>query len=163
MELDIEHGRFHGEFTGTRRSGPMRTMQLFGQSTEPVCWMQLGYASGYSSALMGCFIHYRETQCAAAGAPCCPSPAGRAQVARRRSRAALLPAGSGDRPHPRAAGLQSLRYAIDHDLHTDDLVGHLARLQTGGLAAQARGAQPVTVLLQGETGVGKELFARAAT
>ena len=125
MELDIEHGKFHGEFTWHASFEADAHVQLFGQSTEPVCWMQLGYASGYSSALMGCFIHYRETQCAAAGAPCCRitgRPAHEWPDAEAELRY-FQPDPVTDHILALQDRLQSLRYAIDHDLHTDDLVG----------------------------------------
>ena len=42
-------------------------MQAFGESAEPVCWMMISYASGYTSAFTGRFILFRETECAATG------------------------------------------------------------------------------------------------
>jgi transcriptional regulator with GAF, ATPase, and Fis domain len=55
----------------------------------------------------------------------------------------------------------SLRYSLDNDLDTDDLVGVSPGFkQATGLLKRAANSQ-VTVLLLGETGVGKEMFARA--
>ena len=163
MELDIEHGKFHGEFTWHASFEADAHVQLFGQSTEPVCWMQLGYASGYSSALMGCFIHYRETQCAAAGAPCCRitgRPAHEWPDAEAELRY-FQPDPVTDHILALQDRLQSLRYAIDHDLHTDDLVGTSPGFKQAASLLKRAAHSQVTVLLQGETGVGKELFARA--
>ena len=125
--------------------------------------MQLGYASGYSSALMGCFIHYRETQCAAAGAPCCRitgRPAHEWPDAEAELRY-FQPDPVTDHILALQDRLQSLRYAIDHDLHTDDLVGASPGFKQAASLLKRAAHSQVTVLLQGETGVGKELFARA--
>jgi hypothetical protein len=39
----------------------------YGQTHDSVCWMQIGYASGYTSAFMGRFILFKEVECAATG------------------------------------------------------------------------------------------------
>jgi DNA-binding NtrC family response regulator/predicted hydrocarbon binding protein len=163
MDLDIEHGRFFGQFTWHASFEADSHMHLFGRSDEPVCWMQLGYASGYSSALMGRFILFRETQCAAAGAPCC-------RITGRP--ASEWPDADNElkyfEPDPVANQilalqdqLQSLRHSIDDDLHTDDLVGASAGFKQAAALLKKAAQSQVTVLLQGETGVGKEMFARA--
>ena len=163
MDLDIEHGRFFGQFTWHASFEADSHMHLFGRSDEPVCWMQLGYASGYSSALMGRFILFRETQCAAAGAPCCRitgRPASEWPDAENELKY-FEPDPVANQILALQDQLQSLRHSIDDDLHTDDLVGASAGFkQAAGLLKKAAQSQ-VTVLLQGETGVGKEMFARA--
>ena len=37
------------------------------QHNEPVCWTQIGYACGYSSAFMGRPILFKETECVGMG------------------------------------------------------------------------------------------------
>ena len=39
--------------------------------TEPACWMQIGYASGYSTEFMGRPVLYREVECQSMGQPAC--------------------------------------------------------------------------------------------
>ena len=46
-----------------------RSSGVCGTTTEPVCWTQLGYASGYASEFFDTLIVYKEVECAAAGAP----------------------------------------------------------------------------------------------
>jgi transcriptional regulator with GAF, ATPase, and Fis domain len=125
--------------------------------------MQLGYATGYSSTLMGRFILYRETQCAATGAPCCRI-VGRPAEEWPDSQAELKafePDSVADHILELQDQVRSLRDAIVPDFDTDDLVGaSRAFKQATGLLKRAAQTQ-VTVLLQGETGVGKEMFARA--
>ena len=163
MEMDIPAGRFRGEFTWEASFEADAHVQLFGPSPEPACWMQLGYATGYSSTLMGRFILYRETQCAAAGAPCCRI-VGRPAEEWPDSQAELKafePDSVADHILELQDQVRSLRDSIVRDFDTDDLVGaSQAFKQATGLLKRAAQTQ-VTVLLQGETGVGKEMFARA--
>jgi two-component system response regulator HydG len=163
MEMDIEHGQFLGEFTWESSFEADAHRQLFGTSDGPVCWMQLGYASGYASALMGCFILFRETQCAATGAPCCKNvgrPASEWPDADK-DLAYFKPDSVADHILALQDQVQSLRHSIDGDLHTDDLIGVSPGFRTATALLKRAAQSQVTVLLQGETGVGKELFARA--
>ncbi len=163
MDIDVEHGRFFGQFTWHASFEADAHMHLFGRSGEPVCWMQLGYASGYSSALMGRFILFRETQCAAAGAPCCKNvgrPASEWPDAERDLKY-FEPDPVVNQILALQDQIQSLRSAIDDELHADDLVGASPAFKQVGALLKKAAQSPVTVLLQGETGVGKEMFARA--
>ena len=163
MTMDIAKGVFHGEFTWETSFEADAHRQLYGLSPEPACWMQLGYACGYSSTLMGRFILYKETECAAAGAPRCKivgRPADEWQDAAENLKY-FEPDSVADHILALQDQVQSLRYSIDDDLNTDDLVGVSPGFkQATGLLKRAAQSQ-VTVLLLGETGVGKEMFARA--
>ena len=163
MELDIEHGRFFGQFTWHASFEADAHVHLFGRSAEPVCWMQLGYASGYASALMGRFILFRETQCAAAGAPCCKITGRLASEWPDAGQELKYFEPDSVANHILALQdqLQSLRRSIDDDLHTDDLIGVSPGFKQATALLKKAAGGPVTVLLQGETGVGKEMFARA--
>jgi transcriptional regulator with PAS, ATPase and Fis domain len=57
--------------------------------------------------------------------------------------------------------VQNLRYSIDDELHTDDLIGASAGFRESCALIRKAAQSQVTVLLLGETGVGKEMFARA--
>lgn len=71
LDIDLKNGHFFGEFIW-EHSWEAEAHELeFGQTTDPVCWMQIGYASGYSSAFMGRFILFREVECAATGCSHC--------------------------------------------------------------------------------------------
>ncbi len=71
FEFDIARGSFHAEFWWHDSSEDDEHIAAFGIGTEPACWMQTGYASGYASAFMGKFIVYREIECRATGAGAC--------------------------------------------------------------------------------------------
>lgn len=163
LTIDIAKGVFYGEFTWESSFEADAHTKLYGLSSEPACWMQLGYACGYVSTLMGKFILFNETECSAAGAHHCQiigRPANEWPDAQE-SLKYYQPDSVADHIMALQTQVQNLRYSIVDDLHTDDLVGASPSFrQAAGLLKKAASSQ-VTVLLLGETGVGKELFARA--
>jgi hypothetical protein len=70
-EIDIAAGRFHGIFRWDHSWEVEAHVRDFGPQEAPVCWMLLGYASGYTSAFMGQPTLYKEVACAACGEPAC--------------------------------------------------------------------------------------------
>lgn len=67
VEIDVEKGTHYGEFIW-ENSIEAAAVQLGGTHvSEPSCWMQIGYASGYTTAFMGRPILYRETECKCLG------------------------------------------------------------------------------------------------
>ena len=60
IEIDNARGRFYGEFLWFDSLEAIQHLATYGISSEPVCWMQLGYASGYASALLGRDVIFRE-------------------------------------------------------------------------------------------------------
>lgn len=71
FEFDIARGDFHADFYWHDSSEDDEHIAAFGIGTEPACWMQVGYASGYASAFMGKLIMYREVACRSSGAEVC--------------------------------------------------------------------------------------------
>ena len=71
FEFDIARGDFFADYWWHDSSEDDEHMAAFGIGTEPACWMQVGYASGYASAFMGKLIIYRETACRSMGAEAC--------------------------------------------------------------------------------------------
>ena len=66
-EFDLEAGTFHGIFRWDQSWEVETHVRDFGPQVDPVCWMLIGYASGYVSAFMGIPVIYKELQCAACG------------------------------------------------------------------------------------------------
>ena len=52
-EFDIEHGRHYGEVSWTSPVEDEEHIRHFSIGDEPACWMQIGYASGFSTEFMG--------------------------------------------------------------------------------------------------------------
>ncbi len=71
LEIDSATGHFYCEVIWHDSSEDESHMAIYGVGSEPACWMQIGYASGYSSAFMGKRILFREIACASAGAKDC--------------------------------------------------------------------------------------------
>ena len=69
LEMDVVAGTFEGEFRWEHSWEAEAHSREFGRQADPVCWMLLGYASGYTSAFMGRTVLYKEVQCAACGHP----------------------------------------------------------------------------------------------
>jgi Activator of aromatic catabolism/V4R domain len=63
LEMDRPRGAFYGEFLWEHSWEGQWHRHYFGIHHEPVCWTQIGYASGYTSAFMGRRILYKEVEC----------------------------------------------------------------------------------------------------
>jgi DNA-binding NtrC family response regulator/predicted hydrocarbon binding protein len=71
LEIDVERGKYYGEFIWKNCAEDEEHVRIYGIGAEPVCWTQLGYAAGYTSVFMGRPILYREVECRALGQPHC--------------------------------------------------------------------------------------------
>lgn len=163
FELNVEAGTFHGVFRWDHSWEVETHVRDFGPQDEPVCWMLLGYASGYTSAFMGRPTLFKEVACSACGDAHCRIE-GRS-LAEWPDAEAMARDYAADSLLVRLEDLQSQVDTLRSTLLPADELGPLiGRSKAFGAAAElvrkAAGTQ-VTVLLTGETGVGKERFARA--
>ncbi|HEY8378764.1 MAG TPA: sigma 54-interacting transcriptional regulator, partial [Nannocystis sp.] len=125
-----------------------------GRAVEPVCWMLIGYASGFTTVFMGRPIVYREVACRACGARHC--------------RILGRPLGD-DAPPP---GFEFLAASPSAGAGRDGVVALAGDVQ-GPVVGAATGLRPawtlvervaavdLPVLFEGEPGVGKRHLARA--
>lgn len=79
LEMDSATGHFYCEVIWRESSEDESHVAIYGLGSEPACWMQVGYASGYSSEFMGKRILFREIECSSTGAKNCRE-IGRAHV-----------------------------------------------------------------------------------
>ena len=161
FDVSVEHGHYSAEFNWRDSSEVDSHVTSYGRSAEPVCWMQIGYASGYISALMGKEVLHREVQCRAMGHPFCKvvgKPVDEWTDAEEDLyyfglRASLPPLG--------VAAPPTGSYKPKSTAFGDLLVGASSGfVGTCHMIERVAGTN-ATVLLLGETGVGKEMFARA--
>ncbi|EPR17412.1 hypothetical protein M527_17245, partial [Sphingobium indicum IP26] len=160
-ELDLDAGRFHGEFRWTESWEAESQIAHFGIGEHATCWNQLGYASGYVSAFMGRPVIFRETMCKAKGDPHCTIvgeiasdlPADDPYLK------AMRPEDIAGQLRAMAEEIGELRASLRREKQTGSLIGQSpAFLKSVNLLRRAADSN-ITVLLTGETGVGKEVFA----
>lgn len=162
LEIDVAAGHFYGEFTWPECFEVDAHLSDYGISPVPVCWMQTGYVSGYTTAFMGKTVLYREVECCAAGQRQCriigqPLECWGAEYLDEDLRA-MQPEGFVNR----FAGRRRLHAVASPPAAQDvmDMVGassgFVAACHLLGKVAKT----DATVLFLGETGVGKELFAQ---
>lgn len=163
LDMDLRNGKFSGEFLWHNSWEAEAHVREFGQDTDSVCWMQIGYASGYTTGFVGRPVVFRETECAACGVDHCRI-VGKPLEEWTDSTGDGAPAGA----HPVMVPAWPVLYPGDGGLRVPDshagmpsLVGAAEPFRKAyDLTLRAAGTA-VTVLLLGETGVGKERFARA--
>ena len=162
LEIDPNTNGFYGEFIWHHAWEAEAHVQAFGAVDHPVCWMMIGYASGYTSAFMGRFILFRETECAAMGLDHCRIVGKPAEEWPDGD--TLLPYFEADHIVGRLLELreeiETMRRTIAHPRRTPDLIGNSASFRHAYDLVTRAASTSVSVLLLGETGVGKERFAR---
>ena len=164
LEMDRPRGAFYGEFLWEHSWEGQWHRHYFGVHHEPVCWTQIGYASGYTSAFMGRRILYKEVECVGAGDNNCRivgKPIEEWEDADEQMRY-YNPESIADQLIDLQTQVTHLRSSIGEK---DTLPEHMIGVSPGfrqayGLLKQAADSQ-IPVLLLGETGVGKEVFARS--
>lgn len=163
FEYDGERNHYRGIYRWDHSWEVDAHVRDFGPQSEPVCWTLLGYASGYTTGFFGLPIYYRETQCAACGAAHCRIE-GR-PVHEWDDGDALAQDYAADPMLRRMEDLQQQVETLRAQLHPEDdahtLVGEAPAFRHALELLRKAAATHVTVLLTGETGVGKERFARA--
>lgn len=160
-EIDWSEGIFRGEVVRAASWEAESYIQQFGLSDEPVCWSLAGHASGYTSRFLRRYIIFREVECIGKGDSCC--------------RLVGKPAEDWDdcdavdyfRPNDGSLN------ALEDDLNNlrraeaspkpdtkSDLIGSSQAFKSAFEQLKVAATSPINVLLLGESGVGKEVFAR---
>lgn len=166
VEIDPHQEHFFAEADWHGSYEAEQYLAHYGLASHPVCWSLLGYASGYSTYFFGKTILFREVRCAGMGHDHCSiigKPAEQWEDWKTIEQWLL--------PDPVAEQLASLQHQLDNlkaSLHSqvmaEDLpVNAIGRSESFLHAChmiRKASSGKVTVLLLGETGVGKEVIAR---
>jgi transcriptional regulator with PAS, ATPase and Fis domain len=175
LQVDREAGVFEMEVKWEHSYEAAQHMRIFGQADTHVCWTLVGYASGFSTALMGEEVYVIEEECMAMGGDTC-----RVVGTTRRA--------WGDKGDAIAADYEAQNLQEELEKREAELrrqrrklrrkERELAKLRgnedssRGGMIAKSREMENVldlvqtvarvdtTVLITGESGVGKELLSR---
>lgn len=170
IEADAARGIFNGEFIWRDSAEDEVHIDGYGIGNEPACWTLLGYASGYTSGFMGRPILFREVECRAMGHEFCriigkpvsewPDAEEDLQYFQPRTLTERTTA-----PHPSSASASSsARASGAHpagDRNARKMVGASAAFNVANHMLDKVAQTDATVLFLGESGVGKEMFARA--
>ena len=164
LELDRVKGKFYGEFLWENSWEGQSHRRNFGRHSEPVCWTQIGYACGYTSAFMGRPILYKEVECSGAGHDNCRivgKPVEEWEDSADHMRF-FNPESIADQLFDLQTQVVQLRSTIgDKEKLPTDMVGKSPGFRAAYDLLRPAAGNRISVLLLGETGVGKELFARA--
>ncbi len=71
LEFDEKEGRFFMEIVWHNSGEAEEHLLEIGKSKEPVCWMLVGYASGYATFCLGKNVYFIENKCKACGDNVC--------------------------------------------------------------------------------------------
>jgi two-component system response regulator HydG len=200
--LVMQEGNGFGRIVRSRVGGPEHTFEVevewlhsyeaeqHRQHVEripacPVCWSLCGYASGYSSALLGREVFYYETECLGKGDQRCymrgisadqdnrqgsrlktlydveEIEAGLSEVVSSLDRIAKDLQAEHEKVSLLEDQVEILQSAITHGAGDDELVGSHPRFRQVIKDVARAAPTSITVLIYGETGTGKELIARA--
>jgi DNA-binding NtrC family response regulator len=163
IDIDIPSGRYHGELLWVDSHEAEEHLKRFGVHPDPVCWTQIGYASGYTSAIMGRFIAYREVECKGQGDRHCRiigKPIEEWENAEE-ERKKYQPDPVAEQLLQLQNEVMQLRNSLEEEVGIGDMVGASKAFKESCEMLRKVSDSRVTVLLLGETGVGKEMFARA--
>jgi transcriptional regulator with GAF, ATPase, and Fis domain len=161
IDMDLATKHFYGEFLWENSWECESHVAEFGYGEDPQCWSQIGYASGYTSAFMGRLVVFKEIECTSMGDSRCRI-IGQAAEAWQDERYLDY-----FRQHHVAQKLIEFNLGLDHVRslqprreYDQKLVGVSPGFRAAFDLLRSAADSAITVLLLGETGVGKEIFAR---
>lgn len=157
-EIDVAAGHFRGEFIWHTGWEADAQLAQFGPGDSCTCWNQVGYATGYVSAFLSRHVRFTETMCRAKGDPHCRI-VGEAVEADGGNFDPFLPDDIAGQISNMAEEIRSLRAQLEPRQAPTDLVGRSPAFLRSFRLLERATSTDVTVLLLGETGVGKEVFA----
>lgn len=161
LSMDLSKGLFTGEFLWDNSWEAQTHLKKFGIGDDVECWSQVGYASGYVSTLVGRPVIFKETKCVCKGDHNCYIE-GRLLENWEDSEDYLRyykPDNIASKLIDLQEEVASLRASLNKTSLPDNIIGESETFKAALNLASTAAANPITVLLLGETGVGKEVFA----
>jgi DNA-binding NtrC family response regulator len=163
IDIDRETGGFYGELEWIDSFEVDICQTELGQMDEPACWSLLGYACAYTSSFMGREIIFREVSCRGCGDDKCMivgKPAEEwedaAEFTRYFKADAII-----EELYDLQSQVSSLRSSLEKQQGQYYGIGQSASYNKVCKMIDKAAMGKVSVLLLGETGVGKEVIARS--
>jgi DNA-binding NtrC family response regulator len=162
MRFDLEKGEFWGDFLWVSPWEAEAHVEQIGLSGEPACWIMCGYANGYCTAVIGVPILWREVECVAMGHPHCRvigKPLSEWEdLGERETDFLQIDSFIGAPVKARAADTSPLATLGEA---FEGFVGASPGFNAAAHLVRRVAPTDSTVLFRGESGVGKERFAKA--
>jgi DNA-binding NtrC family response regulator/predicted hydrocarbon binding protein len=165
LAIDVEKGHYYGDFYLVDCAEAETHIASYGIGNEPVCWMLLGYACGFTSTFMGRPILWREIECRSMGHDKCRvvgKPVEEWEDAEDDLRflqiGDFVKWGHRSKAAPPAATRPRARVATPRE-NPFGMVGISSGFNMVCHMVQKAAPTAATVLFLGESGVGKEIFA----
>ncbi|BFM50526.1 sigma-54-dependent Fis family transcriptional regulator [Marinomonas sp. THO17] len=159
FEFDTEKGLYDGEFIWHHSAEVEEHIATYGFGSSPVCWMELGYAIGYVSGLVGSLVVFREVECQCMGHSVCRVVGKSVELWDSVDEdIRFLNTRATTNKNPASADTASPDDNLEESQETS-MIGVSATFTAANHALQKVAPTNATVLFTGESGVGKELFA----
>ncbi|RBP32248.1 regulatory Fis family protein [Marinobacter pelagius] len=163
IDIDQETGEFYGKLEWIDSFEVEICQTELGQMDQPACWALLGYACAYTSSFMGREIIFREISCRGCGDEKCViegKPAEQWEDAEEFARYFKADPII-EELYDLQAQLSSLRSSLEKQQGQYYGIGQSAAYNKVCKMIDKAAQGKVSVLLLGETGVGKEVIARS--
>ena len=162
LDLGEKSGHFYGEFVWRNSYEAAEHLRLFGPTDHPVCWQMLGYACGYSSQLIGRPVYFREVECVAKGDPCCRIVGKNAEDWEDQDEFKALTAAESlsEQLESLRREVKTLRSVMGEAEKGEKIIADSPAIREALYMLTRAAETDVTVLMLGETGVGKDVFSR---
>ncbi|RBO85948.1 sigma-54-dependent Fis family transcriptional regulator [Marinomonas aquiplantarum] len=160
FEFDTEKGLYDGEFLWHHSTEVEEHIAAYGLGSAPVCWMELGYAIGYVSGLVGSLVVFREVECQSMGHSVCRVIGKSVELWDSvEDDIRFLNVSSKDSPKAPNSTPEFESVTTTEFTEETTMIGVSAAFSAANHALQKVAPTSATVLFTGESGVGKELFA----
>ncbi|WP_397459050.1 sigma 54-interacting transcriptional regulator [Pseudomonas asplenii] len=161
FKFDADSGFYEGEFLWHHSCEADEHVGAYGVGQDPVCWTETGYAIGFVSGLFGQLVIFREVECRGMGHGRCRVIGKTAEQWGDVEQDLRYLNVSQTVPVPEAAPTRHSPLENRTGAGPQHpLVGASATFNAAMQALRRVALTPATVLISGESGVGKEMFAR---
>jgi len=171
LEIDITSGHFFSEFIVNESFEADAHLSTYGVCHIQTCWLQIGYACGFSSTFMGRPVIHKEVECRSTGGRYCRFVGKLAEEWEDDSDDIHKILDAEFRKFGKYKQILDAKYPIENmaiphcvsnvDIKDNNMVGKSAAFVATTHMIKKVAKTATTVLFLGETGVGKERFARS--